>query len=281
MKFKISLHQLRVITEETEIELPNQTLEVSYKFDPKVQKIQRTLVDKGYYIGKYGPNKDGVDGKYGPFTKAAHEAAIKGMDPNDFEKKRTEIAQKFIGDIGDETLKNEFNFHKIPDGKNNYRSAQIPVSIGERQFLGEVLDKYGIKRIIRFNGDGKDSHHRSSHPQTSIQDEEQMAKDKGIEFHKLSSTRNHDKVKSLLNQGNVLIHCAHGADRTGGNVGGYLKSIGFGDTDDIWKYTTQYNGWNSMVKNNPTKFVDGGYLRQAQHFGVQDIEHAKKLAGLK
>lgn len=281
MKFKISQHQLRLIVENEEVDIPNKTMEVSYKFDPKVEKLQKKLVEKGYYIGKFGVNKDGVDGKYGPFTKAAHEAVLKGMEPKEFENKRLELAQKYIGDIDDENLKQEFNFNKIPDGKNNYRSAQIPVTVGDRQFLGEIIDKYGIKSIIRFNGDGNDSRHRSSHPHTSIADEEQLAKEKGIEFHKLSSTRHHDKVKSLLNQGNTLIHCAHGADRTGGNVGGYLKSIGFGDTNDIWKYTTQFNSWNSMVRNNPSKFADGGYLRQAQHFGVRDLGHAQQLAGVK
>lgn len=281
MKFKISQHQLNLILENEDVDIPSKTMEVSYKFDPKVEKLQKKLVEKNYYIGKFGPNKDGVDGKYGPFTKAAHEAVIQGMDPNEFENKRLEIAQKYIGDIDDENLKQEFRFNKIPDGKNNYRSAQIPVMVGDRQFLGEIIDKYGIKSIIRFNGDGGDSRHRSSHPHTSISDEEQLAKEKGIQFYKLSSTRHHDKVKSILNQGNTLIHCAHGADRTGGNVGGYLKSIGFGDTNDIWNYTTQFNSWNSMVRNTPTKFVDGGYLRQAQHFGVKDLEHAQQLAGLK
>ena len=41
---------------------------------------------------------------------------------------------------------------------------------------------------------------------------------------------------------------------------------------------TKYNGWNRMVNNNPSGFESGGYLRQAQKFGVTDIEHAKKLA---
>jgi len=41
-------------------------------FDPEVAKIQRVLIKK-YDLGKYGPNKDGVDGKLGPLTKKAME----------------------------------------------------------------------------------------------------------------------------------------------------------------------------------------------------------------
>lgn len=255
--------------------------DISYDYNPEVEELQKELISKNYYIGKFGKNKDGIDGKYGPFTKAAHEALMKGMDPKEFQTKRADMAQEYIGEVGDTTLKNEFNFHPIPLGSNNYRSAQIPVTLKGKDFLGEVIDKYGIKTIIRFNGDGGDSRHVSSHPMTSIADEKSLAESKGVNFYKLSSTRDQDKVNSLLSQGNVLIHCAHGADRTGGNVGGWLYENGWGDTEKIWNYTTKYNGWNRMVKNSPDKFVSGGYLKQAQKFGVKDLQHAQRLAGVK
>lgn len=258
-----------------------ETSEISYNVDPKVMELQKLLVSKGYYIGKFGKNKDGVDGKYGPFTKAAHEAMIQKIEPEEYKNVRIDMAQKYIGDIDEDTLKNEFNFHKIPLGTNNYRSAQIPVQIKGKEFLGEVIDKYGIKNIIRFNGDGTDSRHKSIHPGTTIDEERRLAQSKGVNFYKLSSTRNQDKVNELLSQGNVLIHCAHGADRTGGNVGGWLYKNGWGDTKKIWDYTTKYNGWNRMVRNTPTVFMDGGYFNQAKKFGVLDLQHAKKLAGIK
>lgn len=270
-----------LIKEDSMEDLLKTDFDISYKFNDKVANLQKLLKEKKYYLGQFGPNKDGVDGKYGPFTKAAHLALKDGVSPEKFESKRQDLAQKFIGDINDNTLKNEFNFHLIPDGKNNYRSAQIPVTIKGKDYLGEVLDKYKIKTIIRFNGDGGDSKHFSTHPETSIEKEKELADSRGVKFYKLSSTKDQDRVNSLLSQGNVLIHCAHGADRTGGNVGGYLYSIGYGDTENIWKYTTKYNGWNRMVKNNPKGFESGGYLRQAKKFGVKDIEHAKKLADKK
>lgn len=254
------------------------SFDISYTPDPKVKELQSELVAKGYYIGKYGENKDGIDGKYGPFTKAAHEAFKEGIPPEEFEGKRAQMAQEFIGDVGDSVLKNEFNFHLIPDGKNNYRSAQIPVTLKGKDYYAEVIKKYGIKTIIRFNGDGNDSRHTSNHPMTSIKEEKEMAESLGVNFYKLSSTKDQEKVNALLSQGNVLIHCAHGADRTGGNVGGYLMKIGFGDTEKIWNYTTKYNGWNRMVMGSPSSFSSGGYLKQAEKFGVRDLDHAKQLA---
>lgn len=45
----------------------------SIEYDPKVEIIQRYLKSKNYNLGSYGPNKDGVDGKLGPLTRAAME----------------------------------------------------------------------------------------------------------------------------------------------------------------------------------------------------------------
>lgn len=162
--------------------------------------------------------------------------------------------------------KSKYNFDKIPDENNNYRSAQLPLDL-----LSSVIDEYNIKTIIRFNGDGSDGRHGTDNP-TSIKDERNLAKLKGVEFKTLSASRDQDKVNDILDGGNVLIHCAHGADRTGGNVGGYLYNKGW-DTKKIWNYTTRYNDWNYLVRNGKFK-----YLYLAQKFGVQDMDHAMRLA---
>ena len=178
----------------------------------------------------------------------------------------------------DPKISKEFNFHLIPDGKDtNYRSAQLPM-----KHLKDMYIKYGIKRVIRLNGDGKDAKHHLLNKPVTIQQERDLCKEIGCEFHKLSATKDQEKINQLLAQGNTLIHCAHGADRTGGAVGGYLYDTkvnsSLSTTDAIWKYTTQYNNWNSMAKNRPKKFADGGYLTLAQKFGVADLETANKLA---
>jgi hypothetical protein len=284
MKLQENIQRIKemmgIISEEESDDILKKEFEQSYKFNSEVEKLQKKLTEKGYYIGNFGPNKDGIDGKYGPFTQAAHLAFTQNVSPKEFDQQREKMAQKFIGDVKDDVLKNEFNFHKIPDDNNNYRSAQIPVSINGKDYLGTVIEKYNIKTVIRLNGDGVDSRHRSSHPMTPISSEKEVVESKGAKFYKLSSTKDQDKVNSLLSQGNVLIHCAHGADRTGGNVGGYLYKKGL-STKDIWDYTTKYNSWESMIKNNPTGFETGGYLRQAKKFGVKDIDHAKELSNIK
>jgi len=164
----------------------------------------------------------------------------------------------------------EFNFNEIPDKKNNWRSAQITADL-----LPYVIEKYGIKNVIRMNGDGDDSKHRSKYPETSKSTEEQICKDKGCTFNFINS---HDGFKSgegyavsikktsdILKQGNTLIHCAHGADRTGGMVAAYLKNSGYmTDKDQLWKYTTQYNGWQNRVNNN--NFFGSGYDKYADGF---------------
>jgi|694.fasta_scaffold15858_18 hypothetical protein len=178
----------------------------------------------------------------------------------------------------DPKISKEFNFHLIPDGKEtNYRSAQLPMKHMKNMYI-----KYGIKRVIRLNGDGKDAKHHMLNKAVTIEEEKALCKEIGCEFHKLSSVKDQAKVNELLSKGNTLIHCAHGADRTGGNVGGYLYDTKVNSSlitpEAIWKYTTQYNNWNSMAKNRPKKFADGGYLTQAQKFGVEDLESANALA---
>ena len=210
---------------------------------------------------------------------------IKNNDNNDNNNTQNDINQVLLPlekgadpEKLDPKISKEFNFHLIPDGKGtNYRSAQLPM-----KHLKNMYIKYGIKRVIRLNGDGKDARHHILNKAVSIEEERALCKEIGCEFHKLSSTRDQEKVNQLLAQGNTLIHCAHGADRTGGNVGGYLYDTkvnpDLNTTDAIWKYTTQYNNWNSMAKNRPKKFADGGYLTQAQKFGVKDLEDAFTLA---
>lgn len=170
----------------------------------------------------------------------------------------------------DPELSKKYNFHLIPDGKNNYRSAQFT----EKE-LPYIIKKYNIKTIVRLNGDNLDSKHRSNYPETSRAKEKSICNSLGCEFIQLSPHSGYKEgqgyAKSIVNateileKGNVLIHCAHGADRTGGMVAGYLKTKGImTNKDELWNYTTQYNGWNSMIRNN--RFFGTGYDKLADGF---------------
>jgi murein DD-endopeptidase MepM/ murein hydrolase activator NlpD len=50
--------------------------------DPKVIEIQKALKAKGFDLGNYGPNKDGIDGIMGPTTRAAMAADKRGDSPS-------------------------------------------------------------------------------------------------------------------------------------------------------------------------------------------------------
>jgi len=50
-----------------------QLLRLTEGYSQKVADIQKSLINKGYDLGSYGPNGDGVDGKLGPLTKKAYQ----------------------------------------------------------------------------------------------------------------------------------------------------------------------------------------------------------------
>ena len=162
-------------------------------------------------------------------------------------------------------LENSFNFALIPDGKGtNYRSAQIPEGC-----LEEVIKKYNIKNIIRMNG-GKDSdnNHKSNYKPLTKAEEEAICKNLGVSYNYVdahSGTKENEtgydksssKATTILLKGNTLIHCAHGADRTGAMVGNYLKTTGKEtDLDKLWEYTTKFNSWDDLLKKG-TLFGSG------------------------
>lgn len=183
----------------------------------------------------------------------------------------------------DPELSKNKNFHLIPDGKNNFRSAQIPANQ-----LPYVIKKYGIKHIIRLNGDGADGRDKPTDAIVTKAQEKKIANQYGAEFHVINAhsgyTKNKGYTQSLtdagliLDQGNTLIHCAHGSDRTGGIVGGYLKSRGYlTNPDKLWEYTTKYNGWQNMIKKG--KFFGSGYDKYADTF--YPIDQLKKSKWVK
>lgn len=178
----------------------------------------------------------------------------------------------------DPEISEKYNFHLIPDGKGtNYRSAQFPLEI-----MKQMYPKYSIKNVIRLNGDGNDGRHLKSDKSVSTEEERKMCRDIGCNFYDLSPISDQDQVNEILSKGNTLIHCAHGADRTGGNVASYLytkkQNPKLTTTEDLWKYTTQYNDWNSLTIKKPNTFTEDVYLEQAKKFGVRDLEHAQELA---
>lgn len=71
-----------ILTESQYNKIVRKIISERYTFDSDVESIQKELKDK-YNLGKYGPNKDGVDGLLGPLTK---KAMTKEMEKNPTKK---------------------------------------------------------------------------------------------------------------------------------------------------------------------------------------------------
>ena len=103
--------------------------------------------------------------------------------------------------------KRKSNFHSIGDGKNNYRSA-IPVQ--SIDFFRYLKEKYEIKHIVNLKSDRGEGRLVRQIP--------------GLTYVNISlgssppDQTEWSQINSLLTIGNTLIHCRHGADRTGAVV---------------------------------------------------------------
>lgn len=176
--------------------------------------------------------------------------------------------QKFlVPEVEDAALSKDRNIHLIPDGKGNYRSAQIPANK-----LAYFLKKYGIKRVVRMNGFCSTCSDARGVPEET---EKKICQENGVEYIRLNAHEGYvknqgyvgsvNKAKLILDKGNTLIHCAAGMDRTGGMVGGYLKKGGYmTDIEQLWAYTTKYNGWIDKIKRKT--FFGSGYDKYADCF---------------
>ena len=149
------------------------------------------------------------------------------------------------------------NFHKIEGGTNNYRSAQPPEEEDFYKFLNE---KYGIENIISLNSKNHSG----------------IAGAAGLAYlhvplgSRPPSSSDWGMIKSLLSQGDTLVHCTHGADRTGAVVGRYKveemnvdpiiahnESLGYGFKSQ------DHPGWPERCDNMPVSTPEEEAEKQA------------------
>jgi hypothetical protein len=126
------------------------------------------------------------------------------------------LSDSWFGRLGT-TLGYDINFHKLLDGKNNYRAAIssefVDLSVG---FFKNLEKYYGIKRVVTLNSDGGGA------------DIPAMVTAAGLESIYVpieeTSQPTRDQFEKIVNgllSGNALIHCTNGADRTGAIVARY------------------------------------------------------------
>lgn len=144
---------------------------------------------------------------------------------------------------------------EIPGNLGNYRSAQLTADQ-----LDTILRQGFISTVIRMDSEKEGTI-------LGEREEQSICFDHGVAYifinaHKkihpdsdiyLASAR---QVDSILNKGNVLIHCKHGYDRTGAMVGYHLGKMGFsGD------FIVKHNGWGNYLGEKGMKYAN--YLKTA------------------
>lgn len=150
------------------------------------------------------------------------------------------------------------NFHLMHDGRNNYRAGIKQPRKGKKgevdptpDFFRELKCVYGIERVITLNGEAK--------PVLP------MIKEAGLESHyfpmgenSMADREEFEQIKQLLLKGNNLLHCTHGADRTGAIAGRYYHEVlgwplekAVADTDKYGGH--KYRGCIDFLEKGPKK----------------------------
>lgn len=204
--------------------------------DKKIKKLIRESLNKilineaeiGTVSGDF--YSDSFDSKSGEFT----------ADGGD--QKGKNLHKTWKGKLG-KYKKRNINFHKVLDlqgrNLNNYRGAlSNKFSVLSKELLQSLKDDYGIKRIITLNADngGKKIKGLAS----KISGLEQFNFFMGE--NSMPDLQKFNQIKELIKKGNNLIHCTHGADRTGAMVGRYYVEEGIMTLPDAIKDTKSYGG---------------------------------------
>lgn len=181
-------------------------------------------------------------------------------------QKKSKLTDKDDIDLSDIKVDRKLprKFEPIPGGAGNYRTNQP--TLGQLKYILE--DKFPqIERVVRMNAlEGTN---------VPIQSERELVEDLGKEFIWINAHKGYkpgegylksmDVVLPLLMEGNTLIHCTAGKDRTGFMVARYLKDIGYNNwsDEDLYDYTVSFNSWErkGYICNDTAykKYMEGFY----------------------
>lgn len=150
------------------------------------------------------------------------------------------------------------NFDTVPGGNNVFRSSQPSISQ-----LKNILTNYNINVVIRMNAEEGTG--------VSTSSEKQLVESMGKKYVWVNAhlgyvkgkgyTKSLDTLQPYLHKGNVLIHCAHGADRTGYQVAKYIQDKLGWTRQELWYYTIKYNNWGRLIPNGKS-----GYIKYMEAF---------------
>ena len=141
------------------------------------------------------------------------------------------------GRLGSET-RGGINFHKILDGKNNYRGGIKGKHTNPTvDFWKELYEEYKIKNVIALSGDKVGKLAANNAEKAGLKVYRNF-----INENNMGNRSKFNNAKNILRQGNTLIYCTHGADRTGAYVGRYyMEELGW-DFNKARSDTRKYGG---------------------------------------
>ena len=166
-------------------------------------------------------------------------------------------SEDWSGKLGKFT-KRGINFHKILDNKNNYRAGIKNKHTNPTvEFWQKLKNNYKIKNVISLNADEGGRAAANNAVKAGLNVFKNF-----IHEDDMGNKSAFDKAKQMLKDGNTLIHCTHGADRTGAYVGRYyMEELGW-DFDRAMADTKKYGGHKSaagyksardFLKNGPAQ----------------------------
>lgn len=171
----------------------------------------------------------------------------------------------------DTTTKMEFvrvlglpsNFDTVPGGRYVFRTNQPSI-----KQLKLILQTYPINTVIRMNAEEGTG--------VSIESEKKIVESLGKKFVWINAHEGYqkgkgyigslNKIQPLLDSGNVIIHCAAGADRTGYQVANYIQRNFNWSRQELWYYTIKYNSWEKYIPNGQQ-----GYIKYMEAFYPYDL----------
>lgn len=155
------------------------------------------------------------------------------------------------------------NFDTVPGGNNVYRCSQPSLDQ-----LKRILQAYKITTVVRMNA--------KETTNVSPSQEQQLVQSMGCNYVWVNAHLGYvkgkgyveslNKIQPLLHKGNVLIHCTHGADRTGYQVAKYIQDKLGWTRQELWYYTIKYNSWNSKIRKGEV-----GYIKYMEAFYPYDL----------
>lgn len=157
---------------------------------------------------------------------------------------------------------NKGKFKSVPGGNNIYRSSQPNL-----KELEDFLSTHNITTVIRMNEEEGTG--------VSIKSERMLVESMGKNFLWVNAHLGYQKDRGymesidlmypILENGNVLVHCTAGKDRTGYIIGYYLLNTLKWSKNEVWDYTIQHNDWEKFISEGR-----GGYIKYMEAFYPYD-----------